>query len=718
MIQIKKLKLIDHQQGLCLFEIEKDLFLRIEATALGVFRIRCGAKNKIDDSLLNPRAKERQELLLARNELSSEFVIEEHKKNSQWQISHGNTSVELQVNPFAMIFRRDGEVVLKTTDENALIVDTEVDEEAWTINFALPKNDHVYGLGRTAGAYSRRGEELFSDAHDHQYLPFAWSTKGWGLFPNSLKQVRHQVGIKKAPTIYQLQIHDNSLDLFVYIGTVADIFNQFSASLGRPGQPPLSAMGIWLDQIDGESFTDVLEQAEQLDQKGFVVDTINLAPPSVFLFQDDKLTLEWDTERLGDVRQFIADYLKEGKHICVPSWPGVPVGTALFKDLEDRAWLLLDDDGHAYRVSTPYGEVGILDLTYKDAYKFWESRHQQLLDNTDTGINLIDVISIPDHINARQGETGAFLRQLYPLRLEQSMYDAQSYHKIPKEAYLRREALSLNSPRYTGLHLQHSINNFEDIKSLLRLHLTTQASGVISQTHSLLVNTNSSNLYLRFLALSVFSAGFSLVADKQYLPDQFDQKTQEQIKVFFDLRSRLIPYVLGNIEDATRTGLPVQRMMAVAFPDDQKAHKYEYQFLFGPALLVAPILDGGNEVEIYLPEGEAWWDVNTGIRYEGGQVLQYECDVSTIPVFGREGHMLCMGPVLEGLSKFNTARILDQVWLFGMPLYNPVVMRNKIRVMQMQGSSYIKGFEGLDILQSSGLEVKRRGAEVRISRER
>ena len=80
--------------------------------------------------------------------------------------------------------------------------------------------------------------------------------------------------------------------------------------------------------------------------------------------------------------------------------------------------------------------------------------------------------------------------------------------------------------------------------------------------------------------------------------------------------------------------------------------------------------------------------------------------------------MLCLGPISNHTGEFNSARILDEVWMFGMPLHNPVVMRNKIRVMQMQGSSYIKGLEGLKILPSEGLEVKRRGAEVRISRAR
>jgi len=80
--------------------------------------------------------------------------------------------------------------------------------------------------------------------------------------------------------------------------------------------------------------------------------------------------------------------------------------------------------------------------------------------------------------------------------------------------------------------------------------------------------------------------------------------------------------------------------------------------------------------------------------------------------------MLCLGPATRSTAEFNSAKLLDDVWMFGMPIHNPVVMRNKIRVMQMQGSSYIKGLEGLKILPSEGLEVKRRGAEVRISRAR
>jgi len=130
------------------------------------------------------------------------------------------------------------------------------------------------------------------------------------------------------------------------------------------------------------------------------------------------------------------------------------------------------------------------------------------------------------------------------------------------------------------------------------------------------------------------------------------------------------------------------------------------------------VMRPGGRLEVYLPQGDAWWDLNTGWRYEGGSRLAMAPGLDTLPVFGREGHMLCLGPVAQHTGEINSARILDEVWMFGMPEHSPVVMRNKIRVMQMQGSSYIKGLEGLRILPSEGLEVKRRGAEVRISRAR
>jgi len=305
----------------------------------------------------------------------------------------------------------------------------------------------------------------------------------------------------------------------------------------------------------------------------------------------------------------------------------------------------------------------------------------------------------------------------------QAMFEAIAGHKTPQEGVVSSTDLFPGAHRYAWQRGPAVTNDWEGMEQSLRSALALGDSGVALQSHGLgsaqhPTDTMTPELYVRWLAMAVFSGNFHFQGVPELLPAAFDEETRGHIRHWLNWRYRLIPYVLGIIEDSVRTGLPVQRSMAQAFPDDPVAQAWDTQYLFGPALLVAPVLKPGKRTQIYLPKGDAWWDLSTGWRYEGGTTWTVEADLDAIPVFGREGHILSLGPAALHTGEFNSARILDEVWMFGMPEHSPVVMRNRIRVMQMQGSSYIKGLEGLRILPSEGLEVKRRGAEVRISRAR
>ena len=67
------------------------------------------------------------------------------------------------------------------------------------------------------------------------------------------------------------------------------------------------------------------------------------------------------------------------------------------------------------------------------------------------------------------------------------------------------------------------------------------------------------------------------------------------------------------------------------------------EYLFGDAMLVAPILSGENERDVWLPEG-IWYDFFTGKRYEGGT---HHRATEGIPVYVKEGTLL---PVAEPLE--------------------------------------------------------------------
>ncbi|OZI46976.1 glycoside hydrolase family 31 protein [Bordetella genomosp. 5] len=714
------------------FDAGDGLRLVIEAHAPGVFRLRCALTPHFNEDKPSARARALSEMLLAREEAVGEATLAPRDDASGWRITQGDVSLEILTNPVRVVLWR-GETQVLTSEVSAhtpAFGHNALDEDAhaaWHVGFALTTGERIYGLGETPGDLNRRDESVVSDDPEHRALPLAWSPKGWGVYANTLRRVEHAVGVAPADTAYILAVDDPVLDLFLFAGEPAEILNQYSALTGRAGQPVLWALGAWLTQAEGEMPTQTVALVEQFRANQIPLDVVSLATPAAWHFAADKSVFEWDAQRFPDAKQVLALFHKFNVHVSGTGFPGVLKQSPLFEELEDRGWLLTKDDGSAQvfdGVPATQGQpYGLLDLTYRDAYALWVERHRQLVDDGLDAPACDAQIAIPDGVSARNGESGPSLRTLYPLLARRALFDAVAGHKVPPEGVVPSTDLFPAAQRLPWQAGPKVSNDWDGLQHTLRTALSIGASGLPVQVHALgsaqsSLAGMSPELYLRWLQAAVFSANFSFQGVGGLLPWAFGDDTLNQARTWLQWRYRLIPYVLGAIEDAARTGLPVQRSMAMSFPNDPDAHDHDLQYLLGPALLVAPVVAPGNSVRVYLPKGEAWWDLNTGHRYEGGTTWTLECGTDQFPVFGREGHMLCLGPVAQHTGEFNSARILDEVWMFGMPVHNPVVMRNKIRVMQMQGSSYIKGLEGLRILPSEGLEVKRRGAEVRISRAR
>ena len=74
------------------------------------------------------------------------------------------------------------------------------------------------------------------------------------------------------------------------------------------------------------------------------------------------------------------------------------------------------------------------------------------------------------------------------------------------------------------------------------------------------------------------------------------------------------------------------------FPDDPRAWQISDEYMFGPDLLVAPVLEEGVcSRAVYLPAGTTWTEAYSGKTYEGGAEIQAEAPIDIIPVFVRDG---------------------------------------------------------------------------------
>ena len=699
------------------FTATDDQLLRVEAHAPGVFRLRFGSLKHIEPERVTPRAQQYAEMLLARLDAVGELELIEQPTG--WRLEQGDCAVEVDKENFALRVYGGEQLLLQSQSLTR--------PAGWALALDLDPDEGIYGLGETTGDLNRRGSVLLSDDLSQRVLPLAWSNRGWGIYFNTFDRVQHDVA-KTTENQYLATVDAALLDIFVFVGAPIEILNQYTALTGRAGQPGLWPMGVWLDQAQGQTLEQSHAQVAQLKDLKVGVDVVNLAPPAVVGFGADRPLFEWDADRITDVRDTMSKAEEAQFKLSAHTFPGVLVGTAMFDEWEDRGWLFInDDDGAAFVFSgtdvTGGQDYALLDLTHKDAYKLWVERLRQTYDEGLGAMVCTVAQALPDTITARGGESGPMLRTVYPLLARQALFDAFAGHKTPQEGLVASRDLYPSAHRFAWQLGPDVTNDWDGLATTLQAALASGNSGITAQTHQIgsakhSVDTMTPELYLRWLAMGVFSANFHFQAIDGLMPQSFDAQTQELIAHWLRWRYRLVPYVLGIIEESVRCGLPVQRALALEFPDDPEVANWSHQYMFGSTLLIAPFMQPGDELEVYLPKGSDWWDLTTGWRYEGGSRWVVKAGLDRLPIFGREGHMLCLGPEALNTSEFNSARLLEEVWMFGMPEHSPAVMRNKIRVMQMQGSSYIKGLEGLKILPSEGLEVKRRGAEVRISRAR
>jgi alpha-glucosidase (family GH31 glycosyl hydrolase) len=111
---------------------------------------------------------------------------------------------------------------------------------------------------------------------------------------------------------------------------------------------------------------------------------------------------------------------------------------------------------------------------------------------------------------------------------------------------------------------------------------------------------------------------------------------------FVNFRMNLLPYIFNQARESSLTGLPLMRALPLEYPSDTVCRKYPYEYLFGEALLVAPIMEEGISTwPVYLPKGE-WRELWTGEFHRGPAVLEVNAPRDRIPAFQKKGSLLAL----------------------------------------------------------------------------
>ena len=149
-------------------------------------------------------------------------------------------------------------------------------------------------------------------------------------------------------------------------------------------------------------------------------------------------------------------------------------------------------------------------------------------------------------------------------------------------------------------------------------------------------------LFVRWVQNGIFQARFSIHSasnDNTVTEPWMYRGSAGLIRDAILLRYRFTPYLYSAEYEASQTGAPIMRPLVYEFQDDPAVYDESFEFMFGRDILVANVLEPGAKTwKVYLPAGSKWYDWgNNYACYEGGQTIEIPVEISTIPLFLREG---------------------------------------------------------------------------------
>ena len=126
------------------------------------------------------------------------------------------------------------------------------------------------------------------------------------------------------------------------------------------------------------------------------------------------------------------------------------------------------------------------------------------------------------------------------------------------------------------------------------------------------------------------------------------EEAQTIAALYAALHEELADYLQEMSQIACDTGMPMIRHMVLEYQSDANVADVDDQFMYGDALLVAPILTCETKWEngkmsldyastitrtVYLPAGE-WIDLNTGETITSvGQTITVDANLAQIPLY-------------------------------------------------------------------------------------
>ena len=534
------------------------------------------------------------------------------------------------------------------------------------VRFNAHDDEWIYGLGQHQhGRLNQKGCVIDQLPYNTEIsIPFLLSNRGYGFFWNNPAIGRVELGQDLTRWVAEAT---PQLDYWVTAGqTPADIVAQYSDVVGRAPLLPEWAASFWQCKLRYRTQEELLAVAREYKRRG-----LPLAVIVVDYFHWTKQgDWQFDPACWPDPAGMVRELEEMGVKLMVSVWPSVNADSVNFEEMQQRGLLIPTERGVPAQM--PFKEVGsdsmvyvhYYDATHPEARRFiWDRVREGYYRH---GIKVWWLDACEPEIVPRDFENlryylgnGSAVANIYPLLHEQAFYEGMRAEGEEEIISLCRSAWA-GSQRYGAAVWSGDIaSTFEALQTQVRAGLNIGISGIPWWTTDIggfhggdTTTPYFRELIVRWFQYGVFCPLFRLHGFR--LPNEkfwdtggdneiwsFGEEAYAIIKELLFLRERLRPYIMEQMRLAHEHGTPPMRPLFFDFPNDAASWAVEDQFMFGPDILVAPVLhEDARSRDVYLPSGTSWTDAWTNETLHGGQQITANAPLERIPLYLRAGKQL------------------------------------------------------------------------------
>ena len=614
--------------------------------------------------------------------------------------------------------KADGTILLKELENNkAFTPFNDAGKSTYTVyqGFQTDKEEGLYGLGQLQNGQmmQRNMTKELIQGNIEDVSPIFQSTKGYGVFWDNYSATTYTDNEKE--TSFSSIVGDCIDYYFMYGGSADGVIAQIRELTGEVPMMPLWSYGFMQSKERYKSQDETVGIVKKYRELGIPLDCI---------IQDWQYwgnnylwnAMDFQNPLFYNPKEMIDSIHGMNAHMMISIWSSFGPATKPYRALDPKGllfnietWPQSGIEGWPPNMEYPSG-VRVYDAYSPEARDiYWNHLNKGIfqlgmdgwwMDSTE-----------PDHFNWKDSDfdhqtyLGSYrsVRNAYPIMTVGGVYDHQRAETSDKRVIILTRSGFLGQQRYGSNvwsgDVQSSWDMFrKQITAGLNFSLTgmphwnSDLGGFFAGSYntngstSATKNTMYQELYVRWVQFGAFCPMMrSHGADT---PREFfwygkaGEPVYDALVDAVKLRYSLMPYLYSTAWDVSHNQSTFMRALFMDFINDKKTWNIGNEYMFGKAILVAPVLhaqytpeqkqdllkenegwgqvkkDNGTaiwsvdftqpkDMEVYLPSGCKWYDYWTNEYYEGGQNLKVTTTLNKIPLFVRAGSIIPIGPDVQ-----------------------------------------------------------------------